>query len=65
MAVFLYPVTIDAPGDPSQDVTGQMWSPDPGQNQEPHVVGQEFEIGLSCISIPANKVIPGSALPGC
>ena len=42
-----------------------MWSPDPGQNQEPHVVGQEFEIGLSCISIPANKVIPGSALPGC
>ena len=46
-------------------MTGQVWHSDPGQDQKPHVIGQELEIGLSCVSMPADKVIPGSALPGC
>jgi hypothetical protein len=41
-----------------------VWHSDPGQNQKLHVIGQEFEICLSCLSIPADKVIPGSALSG-
>jgi hypothetical protein len=65
MAVFLYPVAIDTPGDPSQDVTSQVWSPDPGQNQEPHVVGHQMKLCSSCRRIPADELIPGSALPGC
>jgi len=40
-------------------MTGQMRNPDPGQNQKPHVVGQEFEICLSCSSVPVDKVVPG------
>lgn len=45
-------------------MTGQVWNLDPGQNQKPRVVGQELEIVLSCVSIPADKVIPQSTLPG-
>jgi len=64
MAVFLYPVRTDPPGDSSQDMAGQVRHPDPGQDQKPHVVGQEVEVYLSCISIPADKVISGGTLPG-
>ena len=38
---------------------------DLGQNQKPHVVGQEFEIVLSYLGIPADKVITRSTLLGC
>jgi len=68
MAVFLYPVRTDTPGDSAQNVAGQVRNFDPGQNQKPHVVGHEFEIDLPCLHIPADKVIPGSAsysLPLC
>jgi hypothetical protein len=54
MAVFLYPVRTDPPGDSSQDMAGQVRHPDPGQDQKPHVVGQEI----------ADKVISGGTLPG-
>lgn len=29
------------------------------------MIGHEIEIGLPCLGIPANKIIPGGALPGC
>jgi hypothetical protein len=45
-------------------MTGEVGHSDLGQNQKPHVVGQEFEIDLSYLRIPANKPIPGSALLG-
>jgi len=44
-------------------MTGQVRHSDPIQNQKPHVVGHQVEIFPSCRSIPADKVIPGSALP--
>ena len=65
MVVFLYPVRADTPGDSSQDMAVQVRHSDPGQNQKPHVIGQKFEIALFCLRIPANKVIPGSTVPGC
>ena len=63
MAIFQKPIRTDPPGDIPQDITGQVWDSDPGQNQKPHVVGQKVEVCFSCISIPADKVIPGSDLP--
>jgi hypothetical protein len=65
MAVSFHPVRVDAPGNLSQDVTGQVWHSDPGQNQEPHVIGHQVEICLPCLSAPADKVISGGALLGC
>lgn len=46
-------------------MAGQVRYPDPGQNQKPHVIGQEFEIVLSYLGIPADKVITRGTLPGC
>lgn len=45
-------------------MAGQVHYPEPGQNQKPHVIGQEFEIVLSYFGIPADKVIKRSTLPG-
>jgi hypothetical protein len=56
MAVFLYPVRTDPPGDSSQDMAGQVQHPDPGQDQKPHVVGQEVIVSSIILCYPKNKM---------
>ncbi len=57
VSVFLYPVGTDAFGDASENMTSQMGNPDPGKDQETHVIGNERQIAFAGLGIPADEGI--------
>src|ERR1017187_8865081 len=64
MTVLSLPVTAQAPGDPAQDMAGQMRHSYPGQDEETGVVGQPREMAATPFRGPADEGVAGLALPG-
>ena len=44
-------------------MAGQVRHPNPGQNQETRVVGQQAQMALTLLGIPANPLVPRRGLP--
>ena len=64
MSVFIHPVVTDPPGNPAQDMAGQMRDPYPGQDQETHIVGDKMEVAPAGGDVPSDKGVPGLGFPG-
>jgi hypothetical protein len=64
MPVLILPVRAQAPGNPAQDMAGQMRHSHPGQDEETGVVGQSRQMASARLRGPANEGVAGLALPG-
>ena len=64
MPVLILPVRAQAPGNPAQDMAGQMRHSHPGQDEETGVVGQSWQMASARLRGPANEGGAGLALPG-
>ena len=63
MTILFLPVGADATGDPGKDLTGQMGNPDPGQDQEAHIVCQIPQIAFPDLRCPPDTGIPWRGFP--
>lgn len=57
------PVPLKGPGIGGEDLGGQVLDPDPGQDQEPHVVDHLMEVALAGCRVPSDEGVPGAHLP--
>src|ERR1019366_6929032 len=64
MTILILPVMAQAPGDPAQDMAGQMRHSHPGQDEETAVVGQSRQMAATRCRGPADEGVAGLALPG-
>ena len=61
--LFSLPIVAEAPGNPTQNVAGQGFDADPGQNEEPRVIGDQMQVLGSPWAVPTDIVVPGGTLP--
>ena len=60
----LSPVVLDAAGGQGEELGGEAFGFDPGEDEEAGVVDNEGEARLPLIVRPADEGVPGSDLPG-
>ena len=63
VTILLMPVSADTTGDPGEDMTGQMGNPDPGQDEEAHVVRQIPQVAFPFLLCPPDGGIPWCGFP--
>ena len=63
MVVAGQPIGVEAGGDLSQEMTGEMGDAHPGEDEEAGVIGDLVEMGLPVLRRPADEEIPGFDRP--
>lgn len=59
------PVIFKPPGHPTQDMGSQVRHPDPGQNQEAALIGNQVDILSAYTGCPTDKAVPAADMARC
>ncbi len=63
-SIAVIPMIGQLPSDSREQVGGEIWAIDPGQDQISGMIDDGVQIGFPLLGIPANVLIAGCGLPG-